>query len=147
MLKAERTFIEGVYQIVPTKAVKLSDQFRCELWTYPLWGFGKYFKRPPVKREPLIASVIGDPLTLSPVTGAENRYRSGDAANSDLLMRIDEDADGHAKQLTQLGQIKEAGEKFLSILGIALILELIVFAAVVLPVAWPKIQEAMARQP
>jgi hypothetical protein len=129
--KATKSPFTAAYHVGPTKAIILSDKHYCEFWSFPLWGFGKYFRMKTIKREPLIATVSGDAVTLSPGQGKSNNYRDE---------RFSDAADYHATQLTQLGSVKNRGETFLTLLGIALLVELVLFAIVISPLVMSNLE-------
>ncbi len=142
--KVARNPFTDAYQVTPTKAVIVSESHQCEFWTFPLWGFGKYFKMPAVKREPLMAGVMGDAVTLSPVKGHENNYRETSTIASDQLKEFADAADYHASQITQIKGAKGNSDPFMVMLAVILLVEVMVFAAVILPIAIPKIMEVSA---
>lgn len=141
--QAEKSKFTDAYQVTPTKAVILSDGSYCELWTFPLRGFGKYFRMKAVSREPLLARVLGDAVTLSPASGADSNYRGETTIDADRLEGFANAADYHATQQTQIGPRKRKGETFLNLLGFALLAEIAVFAIIMIPTALPKIIDAI----
>ena len=143
--KAEKSKFTDAYQVAPTKAVILSEDSYCELWTFPFRGFGRFFRMKEVSRQPLIARVLGDAVTLSPSQGYETNYRGLATIDSARLEDYANAADYHATQQTQIGPSKRKGELFLNLLGFVLLAEVLLFAAVVLPFVLPKILESASK--
>lgn len=142
--RAEKSKFTDAYQVAPTKAVILSDDSYCELWSFPLRGFGKYFRMKAINREPLIARVLGDAVTLSPAAGAQKNYRGSTTIDSARLENYANAADYHATQQTQLGPAKRKGETFLNLLGFALLGEIVIFGIIMIPTVLPKIITAVS---